>query len=137
MPIWHWGKFYEKMIRQILSGTWKNEENSKVKAVNYWWGMSSGMVDVICSQNLPLGTARLVQLLKNTISSGEFNPFSGVLYSQEGPVQEDSNNVLTPEKIITMDWLAENVIGDIPKMADLQDKAKAVVLQQGVESAEE
>ena len=108
-----------------------------MKAVNYWWGMSSGMVDVICSQNLPLGTARLVQLLKNTISSGEFNPFSGVLYSQEGPVQEDSNNVLTPEKIITMDWLAENVIGDIPKMADLQDKAKAVVLQQGVESAEE
>ena len=137
MPIWHWGKFYEKMIRQILSGTWKNEENSKVKAVNYWWGMSSGMVDVICSQNLPLGTARLVQLLKNTISSGEFNPFSGVLYSQEGPVQEDSNNVLTPEKIITMDWLAENVIGDIPKMADVQDKARAVVLQQGVESAEE
>ena len=52
-------------------------------------------------------------------------------------MQEDSNNVLTPEKIITMDWLAENVIGDIPKMADLQDKAKAVVLQQGVESAEE
>ncbi len=137
MPIWHWGKFYEKMIRLILSGTWKNEENSKIKSVNYWWGMSSGVVDVICSQNLPLGTARLVQLLKHTISSGEFNPFAGVLYSQEGVVQEEGENALTAEKIITMDWLAENVVGSIPKMDDLEEKAKPVVLQQGVEKTEE
>lgn len=137
MPLWHWGIFYEKMIRLILSGTWKNEENPRTKTVNYWWGMSSGVIDVICSQNLPIGTARLVQLLKHTISSGEFNPFAGVLYSQSGVVQEAGDNVLTPEKIITMDWLAENVIGSIPKMDDLVEKAKPVVLQQGVETAEE
>lgn len=137
MPIWHWGKFYEMMIRNVLSGTWKSEENSKVKSVNYWWGMSSGVIDVICSQNLPLGTARLVQLLKKTICSGEFNPFEGVLYSQNGVVQEDDKTALTPERIITMDWLAENVIGTIPKMAELQEKAKPVVLQQGVETVEE
>ncbi len=133
MPLWNWGKFYEKMIRLILSGTWKNEENSKTRTVNYWWGMSSGVVDVICSQNLPIGTARLVQLLKDTISSGEFNPFSGILYSQEGLVQEAGENVLTPEKIITMDWLAQNVTGSIPKVGDLKERAKPVVFQQGVE----
>lgn len=135
MPLWNWGKFYEKMIRLILSGTWKNEENSKTKTVNYWWGMSTGVVDVVCSQNLPIGTARLVQLLKETISSGEFNPFAVTLYSQEGVVQEEADKVLTPEKIITMDWLAENVIGSIPKMEDLKEKAKPVVFQQGVEKA--
>lgn len=137
MPLWHWGKFYEKMIRLILSGTWKSDENAKTKTVNYWWGMSSGVIDVICSQNLPIGTARLVQLLKATISSGEFNPFAGVLYSQNGVVQEAGDNVLTPEKIITMDWLAENVVGSIPKMEDLVEKAKPVVLKQGVEKTEE
>ena len=133
MPLWHWGKFYEKMIRNILEGTWKTEENSKVKNVNYWWGMSTGVIDVICSQNLPVGTTRLVDLLKKTIMSGEFNPFSGILYSQQGPVQEDKNTTLTAEKIITMDWLAENVVGSIPKMDDLVEKAKPVVREQGVE----
>lgn len=136
MPVWHWGKFYEKMIRSILSGTWKTEINSKVKTVNYWWGMSSGVVDVICSQHLPIGTARLVRLLKETICREEFNPFAGTLYSQTGIVQED-NDVLTPDKIIRMDWLAENVIGSIPKMEDLEEHAKPVVLQQGVEMKEE
>ena len=133
MPLWHWGKFYEKMIRNILEGTWKSEENSKIKNVNYWWGMSTGVIDVICSQTLPLGTARLVDLLKKTIMSGEFNPFSGILYSQDGLVQEDNNTSLTAEKIITMDWLAENVVGSIPKMDDLVEKAKPVVREQGVE----
>lgn len=137
MPVWHWGKFYEKMIRSILSGTWKNEENSKTKSVNYWWGMSSGVVDVICSQNLPLGTARLVNLLKKMISEGEFNPFEGILYSQNGIIQNDKDTTLTPEMIITMDWLVENVIGEIPKISDLEEKAKPVVLQQGVEQTGE
>lgn len=137
MPIWHWGKFYEKMIRSILAGTWKSEETGKVKSVNYWWGMSSGVIDVICSHNLPVGTARLVSLLRKTICEESFNPFSGILYSQDGVIQEDENTTLTPERIITMDWLAENIIGSIPKMADLQEKAKPVVLQQGVEPTEE
>jgi len=136
MPIWHWGKFYEKMIRSILEGKWKNEENGKIKSVNYWWGMSAGVIDVICSQNLPVGTARLVNLLRNTICAGSFNPFSGILYSQTGVIQEDENTALTPEKIITMDWLAENIVGSIPKMEDLKEKAKAVVLEQGVELPE-
>ena len=136
MPVWHWGKFYEKMIRNILNGSWKNEENSRTKSVNYWWGMSSEVIDVICSQNLPLGTARLVSLLKKTICEGEFNPFQGVLYSQNGIVQNDKETVLTPEKIIKMDWLAENVIGEIPKITDLEEKAKPVVLQQGVKDGE-
>ena len=31
-----------------------------------------------------------------------------------------------------MDWLAENVIGRIPKMEDLIDQAKPVVAMQGI-----
>lgn len=137
MPVWHWGKFYEKMIRNILSGTWKSDENSKTKSVNYWWGMSSGVIDVICSQNLPIGTTRLVELLKKTICQGEFNPFSGILYSQNGVIQESREGELRPDKIITMDWLAENVIGSIPRIRELSERAKPVVLQQGIEKTEE
>lgn len=134
MPLWHWGKFYEQLIRTIMNGAWKYDDiTAEKKAINYWWGMSSGVVDVICSQNLPIGTQRLVYLLKDTIRRGEFNPFSGTLYSQQGVVQEDLDRSLSPEEIIRMNWLARSVIGSIPERQDLKEQAKPVTLQQGVE----
>lgn len=137
MPVWHWGKFYEKMIRNIMNGSWKYDDASdNTKGLNYWWGMSAGIIEVICSKHLPIGTARLIDLLKDTICRGDFNPFSGVLYSQNGLVQRDADKVMSPEEIITMDWLAENVIGFIPKMDELIEKAKPVVLLQGIDNPE-
>nr|WP_177295760.1 BMP family ABC transporter substrate-binding protein [uncultured Blautia sp.] len=134
MPLWHWGKFYEELIRAVMNGAWKYDDSSaEKKAINYWWGMSSEVVDVICSQSLPIGTQRLVELLKETIRRGEFNPFSGVLYSQNGIIREETGGSLSPEEIITMDWLAKNVEGSIPKTWQLNEQAKPVTLQQGVE----
>ncbi len=134
MPLWHWGKFYERLIRTIMDGTWKYDDNpASTKAINYWWGMSSGVIDVICSKNLPIGTKRLVELLRATISSDLFNPFSGILYSQTGIVQGEPDRILAPEEIMTMDWLAENVIGSIPKKEELKEEAKPVIEQQGVQ----
>ena len=77
-----------------------------------------------------------MDLLKSTICNGDFNPFSGALYSQKGAVQQDTDRVLTPEEIITMDWLAENVDGFIPTIDQLIDAARPVVLLQGVDSPE-
>lgn len=134
MPLYHWGKFYEQLIRTIMNGTWKYDDDTSTKAINYWWGMSSGVVDLICSKNLPLGTKRLVELLKHTIVSGEFNPFSGTLYSQTGIIQNDPNATLTPEQVLEMDWLAENVIGRIPQIEELTEQAKPVIEQQGVQN---
>jgi len=133
MPLWHWGKFYEQLIWAILEGTWKYDDNPSVtKAINYWWGMSEGVIDVICSKYLPIGTKRLVELLKGTICSEVFNPFSGILYSQTGIVTEDPNQSLSPEEIMKMDWLAENVIGSIPKQEELKEQAAPIIKQQGV-----
>ena len=133
MPVWHWGKFYEQLIRTIMDGTWKYDDNpGEVKAINYWWGMSAGVVDLICSQNLPVGTKRMISLMKQAIVADLFNPFAGVLYSQTGVVQDDPDRILTPEEIMTMDWLAENVIGEIPQKEELEDRAKPVIREQGV-----
>lgn len=133
MPLWHWGKFYEQLIRTIMDGKWKYDDNSSTgKAISYWWGMAENVIDVVCSQYLPIGTKRLVELLKKTISSGEFNPFSGVLYSQDGIVQSDPEKSLSPEEIMTMDWLVDNIIGTIPKKEELKEQAKPVLKQQGV-----
>lgn len=131
MPLYHWGKFYEQLIRTIMDGTWKHDDNTS-KAINYWWGMSAGVIDVVCSRYLPIGTKRLVDLLKATICAEEFNPFSGILYSQKGVIQEDPGRSLSAEEIMTMDWLAENVVGSIPRKEELADDAHPIIKQQGV-----
>lgn len=133
MPVWNWGRFYEHMIRNVMNGSWKlDDEKDSTKGLNYWWGMSSGIVDVICSHRLPIGTSRLITLLKDTICRGDFNPFSGIMYSQNGIIKDNSSDMLTPEEIITMDWLAENIIGSIPSKDDLDEPARDLTAIQGV-----
>lgn len=136
MPLMHWGKFYEQLIRAIMDGSWKYDDDSTNKAINYWWGMSAGVIDVICSRNLPIGTKRLIELLKETIMKGEFNPFTGVLYAQDGIIQNDPERSLTPEEIANINWLAENIIGHIPSKDELLESAMPVVAQQGIEKKE-
>lgn len=137
MPLWHWGKFYEQLIWTIMDGTWKYDDDSSTKkAINYWWGMSEGVIDVVLSKYLPIGVKRLAGLLKTTISAGGFDPFSGILYSQTGVVVDDPNRSLSAEEIMTMDWLAENVIGSIPDTEELKEQAEPVIKQQGVKKKE-
>lgn len=135
MPLRHWGKFYERLIRTIMDGTWKYDESAdEVKAINYWWGMSADVVDVIYSQSLPIGTRQLVDLLRRAIRNEVLNPFSGILYSQNGIVQGDPDKTLCASDVVNMDWLSENVIGIIPPPEELQATAIPVVAQQGLET---
>lgn len=134
MATWHWGKLYEKIVRTVLNGTWK-EDDAAVgnRAINYWWGMSAGVVDLICSQDLPRGTKQLINLFRNNICSDALIPFSGELCTQDGTVMNQSDQIISPSEIITMDWLVENVVGSIPSISDLTEEAQAVTKMQGLE----
>ena len=49
-PAWNWGKYYERIIRNVQNGIWNTEEKSDAKkALHYWWGMSSDVIDVVWS----------------------------------------------------------------------------------------
>lgn len=133
MPVWNWGIFYEKLLQSIMSGSWKKEDDTEgAKALNYWWGMSAGVIDIICSQNLPASTRQLVDLLKHLICKGELAPFDGEIVAQDGTVMSKANERMHPEEIVTMNWLVDNVIGFIPTAEELTEQAKPVVLMQGV-----
>lgn len=134
-PIWHWGKFYERIVEDTCRGI-TDSRGGKGKAINYWWGMSADVIDVICSQNLPYGTNRLINFLKNSIRSGSFQPFDGLIYSQDGAIQCGKDESLEPDEIIRMNWLAENVIGQIPGFDELTKEAQSLVLLQGVKQEE-
>ena len=137
LPIWNWGVFYEKTISNILDGTWKTEaQSAKEKGIRYWWGMSSELVNILPSGRLPIGTIRLIELLKNQIQQGDFNPFTGILFSQKGVIQSSANATLSPEEILTMDWLAENIIGEIPAKDSLTDPAQLISSFVGVNTEE-
>ena len=110
MPVWHWGVFYEKLIQSILSGSWKKEEEGdKVSALNYWWGMSSGAVDIIYGGGLNNETKKIVDLIRD--KAGE---------------------TLDPDEIIEMDWLMDNIVGRIPEYDELSEEYKLLVINQGI-----
>ena len=133
MPVWHWGVFYEKLIQSIISGSWKLDESSdSTKALNYWWGMSAGVIDLICSDKIPVETQRIVALFKNMIVEGKFKPFADELYDQNRKLRNKKGCALSPDDIITMDWLLDNVVGVIPDLDDLEESARAIVMNQGV-----
>lgn len=135
-PIWHWGKFYELIINNLCSGNTEADAQKGKKAVNYWWGMSADVIDVICSKDMPHGTHRLIEFLKTSIRAGSFQPFDGMIYSQNGIIQCEEGSRLEPEEIITMDWLAENVIGRIPEFEELTEEAQALLQLQGIKMDE-
>lgn len=130
-PIWHWGKFYERIVNMICHGDLDRKERKGKQAINYWWGMSADVIDVICSQNLPHGTSRLITFLRNSIRAGSFQPFEGSIYSQDGHIQCEEALSLTPEEITTMNWLTDNVVGEIPVFDELTEEARSLVRLQG------
>lgn len=131
-PIWHWGKYYERIVKNICSGTSEASASKKETAINYWWGLSAEVIDVICSGRMPHGTHRLINFLKSSICAGSFKPFDGLIYSQDGIIRCKEGESLQPEDILSMNWLAENVVGRIPEFDELTEEAQQLSAFQGV-----
>lgn len=133
IPMWNWGQLYEDMVHSVLIGAYKNDGNdNETHALNYYWGMSSGAIDVAYSDKLPLGTQRLVHLMKAQLRGGWFHPFKGLLYDQRGSVIAEKGKVLSPEEIISASWLAENVFGRIPEVSELAPEYRPFAEQHGL-----
>lgn len=132
-PVWNWGSLYEEMVRSVLIGAWKNDSNdNETQALNYYWGMSSGAIEVACSGRLPSGTQKLVKLVQGQIASGQLNPFTGVIYAQDGRCIAQTDEVLTPDAIIRADWLLDNIVGRIPDVSELAEPYRAFAAQSGL-----
>lgn len=136
MPVWNWQKLYQGIVRSILSGAWTDEAAGHAdRALSYFMGMSTDAIDLICSQRLPARLHRLVDLLHERIRGGAFLPFVGPILDQSGQVRVETDVALTPQEIISMDYLAQNVQGRIPEIDELTDVAKVIVSLQGVRAA--
>lgn len=130
-PIWLWGNFYENVIRSILNGTWEKGKNN-MRAVNYWWGMDSGVIDVNLADSLPAGLLQLCNILREGLKAGTLEPFQRRVVAQDGRVINEGDRILTPEELLHMDWLCDNVDGYIPPFDEIAPFAKDMVRELGV-----
>lgn len=134
-PVWNWGRLYEELVRSVLIGAWKNDANeNENQALNYYWGFSSGAIDVTYPvEALPYGTQRLVRTIQDMMTKDRFHPFTGMLRANDNTFKAKQDVVLTPDEIIQMDWLCDNVVGEIPKAEELSESCRSFVTQHGLQ----
>ena len=130
-PCWMWGKFYEHVVRSILNGAWDRSKDSH-HAVNYWWGMDSGVIDVELSHHLPEGLRVLADTLRLGLQKRTIDPFRRRIVAQDGTIKNDGSRALSAEELLHMDWLCDNVIGSIPKFDDILPFAQDTVRELGI-----
>ncbi len=130
-PIWVWGKFYEFVIRSILTGGWKTEKG-EAAALNYWLGIDSGVIGVNLSDKLPEGVRQMAKLLRKAMADSAIDPFRRRIVAQDGTVKNDGSRTFTPDQILHMDWLVSNVIGQIPPFEEILPVSQRMVRELGV-----
>lgn len=131
-PLWRWDVYYETILRRLQDNTVKEEYERSSRALNYYWGMSAGVIDLGWDAALPRGTRRLAEYLRESISKEVCNPFLAPLHTQNGSLVGEHQHALSIEQIIGMDYLVDNVIGAIPTYAELTPLAQSTVDAAGV-----
>ena len=117
------------MIRSILSETWSTRG---ICAVNDWWGLSSGVIDVELSKSLPSGVLALANILRQGLRDGTIDPFRARIVTQSGRVINDGSRTLSADEILHMDWLCSNVVGSIPSYDEILPISQPTVRMLGI-----
>lgn len=125
-----WSKFYiyaaKSMLETDLGSTPENA------ALDYWWGLSSGSLDIYYEDAFPIETRRMIEHFKYLIIAGEFTPFAGRIVDNKGLLRCDEESVLTPAEVLCMDYLTDNVVGEFPDIDTLIPAAVPIVRLQGL-----
>ncbi len=106
-PVWNWGVFYEKVVKEVENGTWKSSQ--------YWGGMDDGVVKLApYGKPVPAQVKKLVNRIKGDIENGTFHVFEGPIYNQDGKLMTKKGQLLSDEQLLSMDWFVSNIEGSIP-----------------------
>lgn len=130
-PVWVWGKFYQIVVESALAGTLKDDK-ANLRAVNYWLGMDSGVIDISLSDQLPTGVRMLAEVLRNSMRERTLDPFRRRLVAQDGRLISDGSRRLSPDELLRMDWLCHNIIGSIPTFDEILPMSQSLVRELGI-----
>jgi hypothetical protein len=74
----------------------------------------------------------LADILRKGLQDGTVDPFRRKIVAQDGTVMNDGTRSFTPEELLRMDWLCENVVGQIPEFEDVLPIAQPLVRELGL-----
>ena len=131
LPVWRWDTFYTEIIRSIFDGAWDSDA-AGARAVNYWWGMSSGAEEIDYSKDLPAGTLQLLDLMEKMLSENNLRIFPEDLYAQGHVLHSPEAVVYSPKELMEMDWLDECVEGALPHYDELDVKTHVLMAINGL-----
>ena len=128
-----WGKYYCKILQNILvNGLAAPDAQKSGQTINYWWGMSAGVVDLIPSVHLPYAAKKMIGLMRKGIVEEHLFPFEGELRAKDRVIAPAGAGPLTSQEIITMDWLNDNVEGSIPDAGSMNKDARSTMSVIGI-----
>lgn len=106
--IWHWGPYYTKVVEAVHDGTWTAGE--------YWDGMEAGIVDLApYGPMVPQEVQDYVENRKQMILNGDYDPFMGPIYDQNGTLRVKEGEELSDGEKLSIQWFVDGVIGTIPE----------------------
>jgi simple sugar transport system substrate-binding protein len=102
-----WAPYYVRRVQAVMDGTWKSQDT--------WDGMGPGMVAMAPYTNLPDDVVAMAQETQAKITSGEFHPFTGPIYKQDGTMAVGEGERLDDGTLLGMNWYVKGVDDELPQ----------------------
>ena len=103
-----WSSHYIKSIQAVLDKNWEPQ--------NFWGGFSDDMLVVASiNDNLPAKTKAAVLAKYEEIKSGQFHPFTGPIYDNQGNLVIKTGHTVTDEELDSINWYVKGIDATIPK----------------------
>ncbi|MFZ2501115.1 MAG: BMP family ABC transporter substrate-binding protein, partial [Nocardioides sp.] len=103
-PMWDWGPFYIKTVKDVMAGTWKTEQ--------YYGNMADGLVKLApMSDAVPADTQAAIEAAQAEIIAGTLKPFTGPIMKQDGSEAYAAGASASLEELLSMDYFVKGVNG--------------------------
>jgi simple sugar transport system substrate-binding protein len=103
----NWGPYYVRRVKALLDGTWKSQAS--------WDGLKEESVAMAPYTNLPDDVAAAAKDMQAKITSGEFHPFTGPVYKQDGTEVVPAGKVVDDGTLLSTNWYVKGVDDKLPQ----------------------
>ncbi len=101
-----WSEYYVNRTKAALDGSWKADDT--------WGGMGDKMVVMAAFTNMPDDVKKMAEETTAKITSGEFHPFTGPIYKQDGSLAVKEGEVLDDGVLLGMNWYVKGIDDKLP-----------------------
>ena len=101
-----WSAYYIRRVQAVLDGSWKSED--------VWGGFDKDMVVMAPYTNVPEDVAKEAAATAEKIRSGEFHPFTGPIYKQDGSEAVGEGIIIDDGALLGMNWYVKGIDDKLP-----------------------